>query len=71
MIMAAARQCDCCKGFYKAYNTKQNRFKVSGFIPVNIDDSGQHYSNARVDLCPKCAEPLHDILEKVKDRIGD
>lgn len=68
--MAAARQCDCCKAFYKDYNTKQNRFKISGFIPINIDSDGQYWENGKVDLCPKCVEPLHDILEKVKENVG-
>lgn len=69
--MAAARQCDCCKEFYKAYNTRQNRFKISGFTPLNVDSKGEYYTNAKVDLCPECVKPIHDILEKVKDRIGD
>ena len=68
--MAAARQCDCCGDFYKAYNTKENRFKINGFIPLNIDNSGQYWSHKQVDLCPKCIKPVLDIMDKVKENIG-
>ena len=68
--MANARKCDCCGNLYEAYNVAQNRFKISGFTPLNIDSQGEYYANKFVDLCPVCVKPLHDILDKVKRNIG-
>ncbi len=68
--MANARKCDCCGVFYDAYNVKHDRFRPSGFIPINIDSDGQCFNNAGVDVCPECVKPILDIMAKVADMVG-
>ena len=66
--MANAKKCDCCGVLYELYNTKKNRYAINSFEPRNTDYDNQYWSNGKVELCPECMKPLHDILERVKER---
>lgn len=68
--MANAKKCDCCGAFYELYNTKKNRYEINSFVPRNLDVDNRYWEHIIVELCPECMKPIHDILDRVKEREG-
>ena len=59
-----SHKCDRCGGYYDTYNRARSETKTSGFMFLNVGETGNCYHTAIRELCPKCNDELHDWFDK-------